>query len=47
MRHVFIHQIFTRRTDSVKLKSDIDKLDIDKIQNVPSGSSSLKVKQMN
>ena len=46
-RHVFIHQIFTRRTDSVKLKSDIDKLDIDKIKNVPSGSSSLKVKQMN
>ena len=47
MRHVFIHLIFTRRTDSVKLKSDIDKLDIDKIKNVPSGSSSLKVKQMN
>ena len=42
MRHVFIHQIFTTKTDSVKLKSDVDRLDIDKIKNVPSGSSSLK-----
>ena len=35
---------FAKKTDSVNLKSDIDKLDIVKIKNVPSGLSSLKSK---
>ena len=35
---------FTKKTDSANLKSDIDKLDIVKIKNVPSGLSSLKSK---
>ena len=35
---------FAKKTDSANLKSDIDKLDIVKIKNVPSGLSSLKSK---
>ena len=33
---------FTKRIDLANLKSDVDKLDIDKLENVPSGLISLK-----
>ena len=33
---------FTKKTDLASLESDVDKLDIDKSRNVPSGLSSLK-----
>ena len=33
-----------KKTDLANLKSNIDKLDIDKLKNVPSGLSSLKSK---
>ena len=35
---------FPKKTDLGSLKSDVDKLDIDKLKNVPSGLSSLKSK---
>ena len=35
---------FAKKTDLASLKSDVDKLDIAKLKNVPSGLSSLKVK---
>ena len=35
---------FAKKTDLVNLKSDVDKLDIDKLKNVLSGLSSLKSK---
>ena len=35
---------FTKRIDLANLKSDVDKLDIDKLENVPSGLISLKSK---
>ena len=35
---------FAKNTDLANLKSDVDKLDIDKLKNVPSNSSSLKSK---
>ena len=35
---------FAQRIDLVNLKSDVDKLGIDKFKNVPSGLSSLKSK---
>ena len=35
---------FAKKTDLVNLKSDVDKLDIDKLKNVPSGLSSWKSK---
>ena len=34
--------VFAQNTDLANLKSDVDKLDIDKLKNVPSGQSSLK-----
>ena len=33
---------FTKKTDVANFKSDADKLDIDKLKNVPSGLSRLK-----
>ena len=36
MQQELIHQIFLRKTDLDDLKSDVDKLNIDKSQNVPS-----------
>ena len=39
---VLIHQISLK--DLINLKSDIEKLDIDKLKNVPSDLSSLKGK---
>ena len=35
---------FAKKTDLANLKSDVDKLDIDKLKNVPSGLSNLKSK---
>ena len=35
---------FAKKIDLVNLKSNVDKLDIDKLKNVPSGLSSLKSK---
>ena len=35
---------FAKKVDLANLKSDVDKLDIDKLKNVPSGLSSLKSK---
>ena len=35
---------FAPKTDLANLKSDVDKLDIDKLNNVPSNLSSLKIK---
>ena len=35
---------FARKTDLAHLKSDVDKLDIDKLKNVPSNLSNLKNK---
>ena len=44
MREVLIHWIFLKKTDLANLKSDVDKLYIDKLKNVPSGLSNLKSK---
>ena len=35
--------VFAKKADLANLKSDVDKLDIDKFKNVPSGLNSLKV----
>ena len=35
---------FAKKTDLVNLKSDVDKLDIGKLKNVPSGLNNLKSK---
>ena len=35
---------FAKETDLANLKSDVDKLDIDKLKNVPTGLNSLKRK---
>ena len=35
---------FSKKTDLANLKSDVDKIDIDKLKNVPSGLSSLNSK---
>ena len=35
---------FAKKTDLANLKSDVDKLDIDKLKNVPSNLSKLKSK---
>ena len=35
---------FAKKTDLANLKSDVDKLDIDKLKNLPSGLSNLKSK---
>ena len=35
---------FAKKTDLANLKSDLDKLDVDKSKNVPSGSGSFKSK---
>ena len=35
---------FAKKTDLANLKSDVDKLDVDKLKNVPSGLNNLKSK---
>ena len=42
MQQVLIHQILLKRTDLANLKSDVEKLDIDKLKNAASGLSNLK-----
>ena len=39
-----LHQILLKKADLTRLKSDIDELDIDKLEKVPSGSSNLNGK---
>ena len=39
-----IHQNLPKKIDLANLKSDLDKLDIDKIKNVPTSLSNLKTK---
>ena len=44
MQQEFIHHLFLRKTDLTNLKSDVDKLGIDKLKNVPLGFSNLRSK---
>ena len=44
MQQVLIHHLLLKKTDLASLKPDVDKLDIDRLKNVPSGLSSLKSK---
>ena len=44
MQQVLIHWILLKKLDLANLKSDIDKLDIDKLKNVPGKLSNLKTK---
>ena len=41
---MLIHQKFARKADLANLKSNVDKLDIDKFKNVPTKLSNLKNK---
>ena len=41
MQQLFMHQILLRKTGLANLKSDVDKLDIDKLKNVPSNLRNL------
>ena len=44
MQQVLIHQNLLKNVDVASLKSDVDKLDIDKLKNVPNDLSNLKSK---
>ena len=44
MQQVLIHQILQKKTYLATLKSDVDKLDINKLKNVPTNLSNLKSK---
>ena len=44
MQQVLIHRILLKRVNLANLKSDVDKLHIDKFKNAPSSLSSLKSK---
>ena len=44
MHQELIHHLLLKKTDLANLKYDVDKLDIDKLKNVPSGLISLKSK---
>ena len=44
MQHELKHQILLKKTDLANLKSDVDKLDIDKSKIIPCGLCSLKSK---
>ena len=41
---MLIHRTFAKGTDLANLKSDVDKLDIDRLKNVPTSLNSLKSK---
>ena len=41
---MLIHQILLKKTDLASIKSDVDKLDIEKLKNVPTNLSNLKSK---
>ena len=38
---------FAKKVDSANLRSHVDKLDIDKLKNVPTNLSNLKIRQIN
>ena len=44
MQQILIHQILLKRTDLANSKSNVDKLDIDKLKNVPTNLKNLKSK---
>ena len=44
MQQVLIHRILLKKTDLANLKSDVDKLDIGKLKNVPINLSNLESK---
>ena len=44
MQQVSILQIFLKKTDLAKLKSDVDKIDVDRLKNSPTNLSNLKSK---
>ena len=44
MQQVLIHRILLKKTDLTNLKSDADKLDIDKLKDIPSNLRNLKSK---
>ena len=44
MQQVLIQSKFPRKVDLASLKSEVDKLDIDKLEKVPTGLNSLKSK---
>ena len=44
MQQVLTHQVLPKKIDLVNLKSDVDKLDIGKLKNVPSNLSNLNGK---
>ena len=44
MQQLLIHRILLKKTDLVDLKSDVDKLNIDKLKNAPSNLRNLKSK---
>ena len=44
MQQELIHQILLKKTDLANLKSYVDKLDSDKLENVPGNLSNLKSK---
>ena len=44
MHHVLIHHPLLKKTDLANLKSNVDKLDIDNLKNVPTSLSKLKSK---
>ena len=46
-QQVLIYQILLKKTDLTNLKSDVDKLSIEKLKNVPSILNNLKVKLIN
>ena len=44
MQQALKDQILLKKTDLANLKSDVDKLDIDKLKNVPTNLNNLKSK---
>ena len=44
MQQVLMHQNLPKKVDLANLKFDVDKLDIDKLKNVPNNLSNLKSK---
>ena len=44
MQQVLIHKNLLKKVDLASLKSEVDKLDIDKLEKVPTGLNSLKSK---
>ena len=46
MQQKLIHHLLLKKNDLSGLKSDVDKLEIDKLKNLPTNLSNLKVKQI-